>query len=140
MQTNNELYHHGVLGQRWGVRRYQNKDGSLTPAGRKRANKLATEYNRLVSGNKNSSNPSSHNTAPKKKSISEMSDDELQKVINRKRLEQQYNQLSPKEISAGKKIFDTVIKPAATSSSKDLIQAWLTKQGEKYLDVKVKKK
>lgn len=31
-----ELYHHGVKGMRWGVRRYQNKDGSLTPAGKKR--------------------------------------------------------------------------------------------------------
>ena len=31
-----ELYHHGVKGQRWGFRRYQNADGSLTPAGKKR--------------------------------------------------------------------------------------------------------
>lgn len=30
-----ELYHHGVKGMKWGVRRYQNKDGSLTPAGKK---------------------------------------------------------------------------------------------------------
>lgn len=32
---NDELYHYGTKGQRWGVRRYQNKDGSLKPAGRK---------------------------------------------------------------------------------------------------------
>lgn len=30
------LEHHGILGMKWGVRRYQNKDGSLTPAGKKR--------------------------------------------------------------------------------------------------------
>lgn len=30
------LYHHGVKGQKWGVRRYQNKDGSLTSAGKRR--------------------------------------------------------------------------------------------------------
>lgn len=33
---NGELYHHGVKGMKWGVRRYQNKDGSLTPQGEKR--------------------------------------------------------------------------------------------------------
>lgn len=32
----NELYHHGILGQKWGIRRYQNPDGSLTEAGRAR--------------------------------------------------------------------------------------------------------
>ena len=31
-----ELYHHGVKGMKWGVRRYQNSDGSLTSAGKKR--------------------------------------------------------------------------------------------------------
>lgn len=31
-----ELYHHGIKGQRWGVRRYQNPDGTLSEAGRRR--------------------------------------------------------------------------------------------------------
>lgn len=31
----NELYHHGIKGQRWGIRRYQNPDGTLTEAGKK---------------------------------------------------------------------------------------------------------
>lgn len=35
-RRSNELRHHGVKGMKWGVRRYQNKDGSLTPAGKKR--------------------------------------------------------------------------------------------------------
>lgn len=38
--SEHEIYHHGVKGQRWGVRRFQNKDGSLTPLGEKRAAKL----------------------------------------------------------------------------------------------------
>lgn len=36
-----ELYHHGVKGMKWGVRRYQNKDGSLTDRGKKRYNREA---------------------------------------------------------------------------------------------------
>ena len=35
-----ELYHHGILGQKWGIRRYQNADGTLTPKGKKRYDKL----------------------------------------------------------------------------------------------------
>lgn len=40
-----ELYHHGIKGQKWGIRRYQNEDGTLTDAGRKKYDK-AYEYGR----------------------------------------------------------------------------------------------
>ena len=54
-----EIYHHGVKGQRWGVRRYQNKDGSLTQAGKKRmqegfddSDKLAKSFAKIENMNR----------------------------------------------------------------------------------------
>lgn len=39
----NELYHHGVKGQKWGVRRYQNADGTLTSEGKQHKSKISPE-------------------------------------------------------------------------------------------------
>ena len=76
---NKELYHHGTKGMRWGFRRYQNKDGSLTPVGKKRATQLESEYKALTGNNK------------KPKDLRSMTSREIQSAIKRKQLEDEYN-------------------------------------------------
>ena len=127
--NSNELMHHGIHGMRWGVRRYQNKDGSLTAAGRKRINQLDSEYQRLTGKklSKSSADVKKPESKPKSKSISEMTNEEIQEKINRITLEQNLKSLTPKKISVGKRFTETVmndvITPAATDVGKQLARS-----------------
>ena len=138
-QNTDELYHHGVLGQRWGFRRYQNPDGTLTPAGRRRANKLAEKYAK-VTGKKLIIKKRSvqGNEKQKPKTISEMSDQEIQAKINRMRLEDTYMSMiasrAPKpQVSRGKKFINNIkrniITPALTDAGRTLLGNLIKKKG-----------
>lgn len=150
----NELMHWGIKGMKWGVRRYQNKDGSLTPAGRKRydkemaklkeeekiaKNKLRTQakLNKLEEKRKEVEALKSGKTLPKttqntsKPSVKDMSDEELRRVVNRMMLEQQYSKLRPEQVSTGKKFVDKVMKdvvaPTAVEVGKQVLKDSMTK-------------
>ena len=51
MYNNRYLAHYGIKGVKWGVRRYQNADGSLTEAGQKREQKRAKKYGKKLANN-----------------------------------------------------------------------------------------
>ena len=101
---NNVIYHFGIKGMKWGIRRYQNKDGSLTAAGKKRY-----------------SDSSSVNDG-----IKDLTDQELRDRINRLNLEKQYRDLTIpsglKQINKGKKFVTSVLE----TSGKNIATQFVT--------------
>ena len=126
-----ELYHWGIKGMRWGIRRFQNKDGSLTAAGRKRRAKLEGELEKL--GGKNGTK-SDAEAAPRPKTVSEMSDAELRDKVNRLQNERMYYELNkqisalnPRPVSKGEKFMNGLMNDVVAPAAKNAGRAWLEK-------------
>lgn len=166
------LAHWGVKGMRWGVRRYQNKDGTLTPAGKKRynaemaklkaeqkviKNKQATQakLDKLDAMRKSVNNQkkgrigqstgkgdadSSYKSSTKRKSVKDMTDEELSSAIRRAEMEKRYSDLNPRQVSAGEKFTKSLMKdvviPSATQAGKSILTDFMIKKGKDYLGLK----
>lgn len=162
-----ELYHWGIRGMKWGRRRYQNKDGSLTPEGRKRyadgdgkksdkdnetkpsiksmsdadVNKAIARSQLEERYNQQVRSKDAKEGSYRTKAVNDMTDEELVRAIDRSRLEATYKQLNPEPVNAGKefakKVVNEAVVPALISSGKNFLEKSLNKLTEKYIGVEV---
>lgn len=123
----NTLIHYGVKGMKWGVRR---TEAQLARARGER-------WNPLKSVKKKTATQKSSSTTSEKKKVSDMSDDELRRTVNRLQLEKQYAQLNAKSVSMGQKFANKVLKdvvtPAVTEASKNALKNYIEKELNKQL-------
>lgn len=91
--------HYGILGMRWGVRRYQNKDGTLTTAGKKRLSK-----------DKDKAEKKERKVALKNRRS--LSDVDLKKKIERLKMEKEFKNLTEEDISPGRKYVGEIMSSA----------------------------
>lgn len=114
------LTHHGIKGQKWGVRRFQNRDGTLTSAGKKRygdddgSTKTLTEKGamRRLKTDSSGTTSSASKSSSGKKSVKDMSDADLTNQVKRLNLEKQYKKLSkedagPSKLESAKRAVDS---------------------------------
>ena len=122
---NDELYHHGIKGQKWGVRRFQNSDGSLTTAGAKRYGS---------DGSSGSSKPSRTEKKAAKREAKEKNINEYKKILSDTK--KAYAE-SDKMFDEAKKVYDS-LGPNRIARMKEVSKAHKGKGSEaakKYLDL-----
>lgn len=94
----NQLYHYGIVGQKWGVRRFQNKDGTRTSAGKKREEQQARSEDHIKSRESKSKAPTG------------LSNEELRKLNERLQLEDTYKRLTTEKIQKSESFVKKAIK------------------------------
>lgn len=128
------LNHSGVKGMKWGIRRYQNKDGSLTAAGRKRYGVKETYADTETPEQKKARILSSHDAKLIYKNKNLFSDKEIQDAYNRLNNERNIKNLIPEEVSRGKQILDKYTDVSKTiksvvDSSSDIYNSFIKAKG-----------
>lgn len=110
--------HSGIRGMKWGIRRFQNPDGSLTEAGRKRygvGDAKVSVNGKPVSSSSAARSSSGQTGSTRRTKVSDLSDKELSERISRLQKEQQLKQLMAGEESTFKKAFSQAKDTAITS-------------------------